>query len=142
MPGEDEELKGGEIFTIAVENGDKLTGVEVDGKVVQFIINGNTLVIAVPQTANANTKVKLISANGSIEYAIAFVPATNIKNEVWKGLVDITWNEGGRVIIPASAFKDVDVYKRQRYGWFPSDWRQCPGKRNRYRFYSGRKWEI
>lgn len=27
-------------------------------------------------------------------------------------------------------------------GWFPSDWRQCPGKRNRYRFYSGRKWEI
>lgn len=112
LPGEDEELKGGGIFTIAVENGDKLTGVEVDGKAVQFIINDNTLVMAVPQMANANTKVTLISSNGSIEYAIAFIPATNIKNEVWKGLVDITWNEGGRVIIPASAFKDVPAGAR------------------------------
>lgn len=112
LPGEEEELKGGEIFTIAVENGDKLTGVEVDGKAVQFIINANTLVIAVPQMANANTKVKLISSNGSIEYSIAFIPATNIKNEVWKGLVDITWQPGGRVIIPASAFKDVPAGAR------------------------------
>lgn len=112
LPGEDEELKGGEIFTIAVENGDKLTGVEVDGKAVQFIINANTLVVAVPQMANANTKVKLISSNGSIEYAISFIPATNIKNEVWKGLVDITWKDGGRVIIPASVFKDVPAGAR------------------------------
>ena len=127
LPGEDEELKGGEIFTIAVENGDKLTGVEVDGKAVQFIINSNTLVIAVPQMANANTKVKLISANGSIEYAIAFVPATNIKNEVWKGLVDITWNEGGRVIIPASAFKDVPAGARMvlHYAQKVDDWGQA-----------------
>lgn len=107
LPGEDEELKGGEIFTIAVENGDKLTGVEVDGKTVQYLINNNTLVIAIPQMANAKTKVKLISSNGSIEYPIAFIPATEVKNEVWSGLTTITWNEGGRVIVPASAFKDV-----------------------------------
>lgn len=107
LPGEDEELKGGEIFTITVENGKKLTGVQVDGKDVQFIINGNTLVIAVPQMANAKSKVKLISSNGSIEYGIAFIPATEIKNEVWSGLTDITWSEGGRVIIPASAFDNV-----------------------------------
>ena len=127
LPGEDEELKGGEIFTIAVENGDKLTGVEVDGNAVQFIINANTLVIAVPQTANANTKVKLISSNGSIEYAISFIPATNIKNEVWKGLVDITWNEGGRVIIPASAFKDVPAGARMvlHYAQKKDDWGQA-----------------
>lgn len=112
LPGEDEELKGGEILSLNVENGDKLTGVEVDGKAVQFIINGNTLVIAVPQMANANTKVKLISSNGSIEYPIAFIPATEIKNEVWKGMVDITWGTGGRVIIPASAFKDVPAGAR------------------------------
>lgn len=112
LPGEDEELKGGEIFTIDVENGDKLTGVEVDGKAVQYIINNNTLIIAVPQLANANTKVKLISSNGTVEYSIAFIPATNIKNEVWKGLVDLTWEEGGRVIIPASAFKNVPAGAR------------------------------
>lgn len=107
LPGEDEELKGGEIFTINVENGDKLERVEVDGKVVQFLINNNTLVMAIPQMANANTKVKLISSNGEIEYHIAFIPATNIKNEVWSGLTTITWDDGGRVMIPASAFKDV-----------------------------------
>lgn len=112
LPGEDAELKGGEIFSIEVANGDKLTGVEVDGNAVQFIINANTLVIAVPQMANANTKVKLISSNGSVEYSIAFVPATNIKNEIWKGLLDITWNEGARVVLPASAFKDVPAGAR------------------------------
>lgn len=112
LPGEDEELKGGAFFTVDVENGDKLIGVEVDGKAVQYIINDNTLVIVVPQLANANTKVKLISSNGTVEYPIAFIPATNIKNEVWKGLVDITWKEGGRVIIPASAFKDVPAGAR------------------------------
>lgn len=127
LPGEDEELKGGEIFTIAVENGDKLTGVEVDGKAVQYIINDNTLVIAVPQLANANTKVKLISSNGTVEYPIAFIPATNIKNEVWKGLIDITWNEGGRVIIPASAFKDVPAGARMvlHYAQKDQTWAQA-----------------
>lgn len=127
LPGEDEELKGGEIFTIAVENGDKLTGVEVDGKAVQYIINNNTLIIAVPQLANANTKVKLISSNGTVEYPIAFIPATNIKNEVWKGLVDITWGEGGRVIIPASAFKDVPAGARMvlHYAQKDETWAQA-----------------
>lgn len=127
LPGEDKELKGGEIFTIAVENGDKLTGVEVDGKAVQYIINDNTLVIAVPQLANANTKVKLISSNGTVEYPIAFIPATNIKNEVWKGLIDITWKEGGRVIIPASAFKDVPAGARMvlHYAQKDQTWAQA-----------------
>ncbi len=112
LPDADTELYGGEIFTINVENGDKLTGVEVDGKAVQYLINDKTLVIAIPQLANANTKVKLISSNGGIEYPIAFIPATSIKNEVWKGLVDITWNDGGRVLIPASAFADVPAGAR------------------------------
>lgn len=127
LPGEDEELKGGEIFTIAVENGDKLTGVEVDDKAVLYIINNNRLVIAVPQLANANTKVKLISSNGTVEYPIAFIPATNIKNEVWKGLVDITWGEGGRVIIPASAFKDVPAGARMvlHYAQKDQTWAQA-----------------
>lgn len=127
LPGEDEELKGGEIFTINVENGSKLTRVEVDGKAVQYLINGNTLVIAIPQMANANTKVKLISSNGEIEYAIAFIPATNIKNEVWSGLTTITWEEGGRVMIPASAFKDVPAGARMilHYAQKAEKWAQA-----------------
>lgn len=127
LPGEDAELKGGEILTISVENGSKLTGVEVDGKAVQYLINGNTLVIAIPQLANAKTKVKLISSNGEIEYPIAFIPATNIKNEVWSGLTTITWGDGGRVMIPASAFEDVPAGARMilHYAQKDDTWAQA-----------------
>lgn len=125
LPGEDEELKGGEIFTIAVENGDKLTGVEVDGKAVQYLINNNTLVIAIPQMANARTKVKLISSNGSIEYPIAFIPATEVKNEVWSGLTTITWDN--KVLIPASAFENVPAGARMvvHYAQVDGQWDQA-----------------
>ena len=107
LPAEDAELKGGEVFIITVENGDKLTGVLVNGKEVDYLLNGNTLYVNMPQTADANTVITLVSSNGQVDYAIAFIPATNIKNVIWSGMTDITWSEGGRVVIPASAFKDV-----------------------------------
>ena len=112
LPGEDVELKGGEVWMVEVVNGDKLTGVQIDGQDVDFIINGNKLYINVPQMANANSMVKLISSNGEIEYAVAFIPATEIKNSVWSGMVQLSWSAGGRVIIPASAFENVPAGAR------------------------------
>lgn len=109
LPGEDEELKGGDIITIAVENGDKLIGVEVDGKAVQYIISDNKLIIAVPQLANANTKVKLISSNGTVEYPIAFIPATDIKIEVWKGSLDMAAWSVNHEMKPNSMFVDAGL---------------------------------
>lgn len=112
LPGEDVELKGGEVWMVEVVNGDKLTGVQIDGQDVDFIINSNKLYINVPQMANANSMVKLISSNGEIEYAVAFIPATEIKNSVWSGMVQLSWSAGGRVIIPASAFENVPAGAR------------------------------
>ena len=112
LPGEDAELKGGEVWMVEVVNGDKLTGVQVDGQDVDFIINGSKLYINVPQMANASSMVKLISSNGEIEYAVAFIPATEIKNSVWSGMVQLSWGVGGRVIIPASAFENVPAGAR------------------------------
>ena len=112
LPGEDVELKGGEVWMVEVVNGDKLTGVQIDGQDVDFIINGNKLYINGPQMANANSMVKLISSNGEIEYAVAFIPATEIKNSVWSGMVQLSWSAGGRVIIPASAFENVPAGAR------------------------------
>lgn len=109
LPGEDEELKGGDIITIAVENGDKLIGVEVDGKAVQYIIKDNKLIIDVPQLANANTKVKLISSNGTVEYPIAFIPATDIKIEVWKGSLDMAAWSVNHEMKPNSMFVDAGL---------------------------------
>ena len=98
LPSEDAELRGGEVFEIVVANGDKLTGVEINNATVQYIINGEKLYISIPQVAGKNTKVKLISSNGEIEYTIDFIPATEIENIVMSDMQDLgSWSNAFRV---------------------------------------------
>ncbi|WP_299095034.1 hypothetical protein [uncultured Bacteroides sp.] len=89
LPGEETELKGGEMFTINIENADKLTGVQVNGQNVQYIIIGNILYIGIPQAAGKGTKITLISSNGTIDYSIDFVPATEVTTVIWTGVGDV-----------------------------------------------------
>ena len=98
LPSEDAELRGGEVFEIVVANGDKLTGVEINNATVQYIINGEKLYISIPQVAGKNTKIKLISSNGEIEYTIDFIPATEIENIVMSDMQDLgSWSNAFRV---------------------------------------------
>ncbi len=98
LPAEDAELKGGEVFVIDVANGDKLTSVEVNNASVQYIINGDKLYISIPQVAGKNSKVKLISSNGEIEYSIDFIPATEIENVVMNEMQDLgSWSNNFRI---------------------------------------------
>lgn len=106
LPSEDVEIKGGTVFVFTVANGDKLIEVQIDGKTTPHIINGDQLYVNIPQLANANSIITLISSNGTIEHAIACIPATEISNSVWSGMMDINW-DANKVVIPASAFKDV-----------------------------------
>ena len=89
LPGEETELKGGEIFEIGVANGDKLTGVQVNSQNVQYIINGDKLYISIPQAAGKGTKITLISSNGTIDYSLNFIPATEITTVIWTGAGDV-----------------------------------------------------
>lgn len=90
LPGEDEELKGGEVLSLKVENADKLQGVKVNDKEVQYILTPNgDLLINVPQMAGRGTKVTLLSSNGSIDYFIDFIPATEIENVVMDQMHDL-----------------------------------------------------
>lgn len=107
LPGEDVELKAGGTMTLTVANGDKLTGVEINGTACQYILSGDQLIIGIPETAGKGAKVRLVSSNGEITYTLDITPSTEVFNTVWSGMTEITWNEGGRVIIPASAFEDV-----------------------------------
>ena len=125
LPGEEEEPnKGGTVMSIGITNGDKLTGVEVDGTAVQYILNNNLLYFEIPQLANANSKVKLISSNGEITYSIAFVPATDVEIVIFNTLTDLgTWDEP-RVMIPASEFErdipadaKMKIYFAQKEAW-------------------------
>jgi len=110
LPGEEVELKAGNSMTLTVANGDKLTGVEMNGTACQWILTGddkNQLIIGIPETASASSKLRLISSNGEITYDITVIPATSVSKTAWSGLKEITWSDGGRVMIPAAAFEGV-----------------------------------
>ena len=75
LPSEDAELKAGESFILTVANGDKLTGVEINGTVCQFVLTkGTQLIIGIPEKAKKASTVRLISSNGEISYTYRLHP--------------------------------------------------------------------
>ncbi len=86
LPTEEEEIHAGETLTIKVANPDVLQSVEVNGEKVQHILQGERLIIAIPDNAKAGAKFKLISSNGDITYIINVIPNTEIKTVIWQGL--------------------------------------------------------
>ena len=90
LPGEDVEVKAGSAVTLVVANGDKLTGVEVNGTAVQYVLTeGNKLIIGLPESCGAGTKIRLISANGEITYTLDVTPNTEVNTVIWTGAVDL-----------------------------------------------------
>jgi hypothetical protein len=86
LPDAEAELKAGESFSLPVANGDKLTGVEINGEKCQYVIAGNNqLIIGIPATAKKGSKVRLISSNGEITYTIDFIPNTEVTTVLWTG---------------------------------------------------------
>ena len=103
LPGEDEEIKAGELFGIEVANLDKLSEVKVNDTEVKFIVAGSKMYITIPQTAANNTKLTLISSNGSIDYTISVMPMGQIENIVYHGPLNLDW---GTYTIDPNAFVD------------------------------------
>jgi hypothetical protein len=109
LPAADVEIKAGELLRVTIENGDKLTGVEVNGAATQYIRQGAALYVLISGNASGQTALKLVSSNGDVTYTIDVIGSGPVETVIFQGLVDITWNDGGRVIIPASAFENVTV---------------------------------
>ena len=90
LPGEDVELKAGAAMTLVVANGDKLTGVEVNGAAVQYVLTeGNKLIIGLPESCGTGTKIRLVSSNGEITYTLDVTPNTEVNTVIWTGAVDL-----------------------------------------------------
>ena len=90
LPGEDVELKAGAAMTLVVANSDKLTGVEVNGASVQYVLTeGNKLIIGLPESCGAGTKIRLVSSNGEITYTLDVTPNTEVNTVIWTGAVDL-----------------------------------------------------
>lgn len=100
LPAEGTEIFGGTVLIVPVENEDKLESIEVNGESVQFLLNGKTLYITLPDMAGDGTVIRLVSSNGAVEYTINCIP-NNIQNKViwsgefscsgWNGNTDLTW---------------------------------------------------
>ena len=112
LPDEEAELKAGESFMLPVANGDKLTGVEIDGTACQYVLtNSNQLIIGIPDNAKKGSKVRLISSNGEITYTIDFIPNTEVTTVLWTGqAVADDWKDQPYVLSDAGQeLKDAGV---------------------------------
>ena len=112
LPGLDDELKAGDSFTLPVANGDKLTGVEINGEKCQYVLtNNNQLIIGIPNTAKKGSKVRLISSNGEITYTFDFIPNTEVTTVLWTGqAIADDWKDQPYVLSDAGQeLKDAGV---------------------------------
>lgn len=117
LPAEDAEMKAGESFMLPVANGDKLTGVEINGETCQYVLSGGTnLIVSIPTTAKKGSSVRLISSNGEITYTFDFIPNTEVNTVLWTGLADLkNWSfnweigKGTNGDNNPNMFKDMDL---------------------------------
>lgn len=111
LPGEDTEINAGETFSVTLANAEKLTGVQVNGNNVQYILNGSRLIIQVPENAGMNSTFTLVSSNGSITYNISVIPATHVENVIFNEVRDLgSWageGDGGAFRLYKESFAGV-----------------------------------
>ena len=102
--------EAGSTMTVPVKNGDKLEEVFVNGKKVNYVYAEKTslLTIAIPNDASSSSKLKLVSSNGEIEYAITVIPAGSITRTLMVGPFDLAgWNASTQGLIAQDALDNI-----------------------------------
>lgn len=111
LPADDVEIKAGEILSIAVQNADKLTNVQVNGSNTQYILQKSTLYILIPNNASGKTTVTLLSSNGSIDYTLDVIGSGTIETIIMDQVHNLgNWAseaDGGAFRLYKEAFNDV-----------------------------------
>ena len=75
----------GTMFIVDIENAEHLTGVQVDGVDVNYILNGSTLYFSIPADATRGSQLTLVSDNGSVTYTMNIDPGDFIVTPIWNG---------------------------------------------------------
>ena len=90
------DIDAGTVLVVEIANGEHLTGVQVNGADTQYLLNGKTLYINIPESAGAGTQVTLLSDNGQLTYTYDVIPATHQARVVWSGMFNLgNWDGGG-----------------------------------------------
>lgn len=106
LPALPDKLVRGRIVELEIVNADKLTNVLLNEAAVQYINDAakGVLMLNVPAELNGTYSLKLISSNSEIAYDVLVVAN---EETVWAGPLDISWGDGGRVLVPAVSFAKV-----------------------------------
>ena len=106
LPALPDKLVRGRIVELEIVNADKLTNVLLNEASVQYINDAakGVLMLNVPAELDGSYSLKLISSNGEIAYDVLVVAN---EETVWAGPLDISWGDGGRVLVPAVSFAKV-----------------------------------
>ena len=106
LPALPDKLVRGRIVELEIVNADKLTNVLLNEASVQYINDAakGVLMLNVPAELNGTYSLKLICSNGEIAYDVLVVAN---EETVWAGPLDISWGDGGRVLVPAVSFAKV-----------------------------------
>ena len=106
LPALPDKLVRGRIVELEIVNADKLTNVLLNEAAVQYINDAakGVLMLNVPAELDGTYSLKLISSNGEIAYDVLVVAN---EETVWAGPLDISWGDGGRVLVPAVSFVKV-----------------------------------
>jgi hypothetical protein len=92
-PGPKAEIHAGGVLTLDVENGNKLTDVQINGQSVKYILDAPKLYIVVPGNAKGDTELKLVSSNGNAVYTIPVIGAGIVETVIYEELKELTWGD-------------------------------------------------
>lgn len=113
----------GAVFIVDIENADKLTGVQIDGADVTYILSGSTLYVSIPDNAKRGSQITLLSAEGNVTYTMNIDPGDIIETTLWSGSLEIAgW--ANNEMKPNDIFVGIEMKEGQTvrfYGDF-SDW--------------------
>lgn len=113
----------GAVFVVDIENADKLTGVQIDGADVTYILSGSTLYVSIPDNAKRGSQITLLSAEGNVTYTMNIDPGDIIETTLWSGSLEIAgW--ANNEMKPNDIFVGVEMKEGQTirfYGTF-ADW--------------------
>jgi hypothetical protein len=123
LPDAETEINAGTLLALEVKNEDKLTDVQVNGSSTQYILQGTTLYVLIPEDAAGDTDLTLISSNGEVTYQIDVIGSSTKETVVYEGPLSLTWSDGGRVFVSDAAFDGVPagsilkIYFTQTDNW-------------------------
>ena len=101
------DIKSGALLEVSIENGDKLTSVQLNGNTVQYIVRDGSLLVSLPADVSGNATLTLVSSNGEMPYTINIVDGSAVV--IYAGPTVNAGNWEGYVQLGSELFADAHV---------------------------------